>query len=182
MPITTKKNRPAAQSPNVDHQVEQGQEQQAPACAVEHERTRPQVLVDRKIAVPQLRQAEASQADERHRRCLEVAAAAIVFQKLACEGSGQGGADRGNRAEQSLGVPIAAVEMTGDQQAIDVVRKRVAWGEIAGAEAGNGDELQRRPISDQQTRNPGQPAAPIRVQHDDPGKQVGQANATQDAR
>ena len=47
------KQRAPAELVDVDHEIKQAQKQQAPPGAVQHERTGPQVFVDRKGDVPQ---------------------------------------------------------------------------------------------------------------------------------
>ena len=66
LPITMKKNAQALNFQHVDHQVEHREEDEAPTGAVQHERARPEILVDREVEVPEPREGERDDAGGDH--------------------------------------------------------------------------------------------------------------------
>ena len=75
----------------------------------------------------------------------------------------------------------AAVQPAGQDHPVDVTGQAAVHGQLSGPEAGNGDQLHRRPVAEQQSDEPNDLAAQLGVHHDQPGEHVGEPDATQHA-
>ena len=69
----------------------------------------------------------------------------------------------------------------GQQRPVDEAGQAAVDGELPGPEAGNGDQLHRRPVADQKPDEPHDLPAQLRLQHNQPGEHVGEPDTTQHA-
>ena len=73
------------------------------------------------------------------------------------------------------------VQPAGQQHAVDVAGQTAVEGQLPRPEAGNGNQLHRRPVAHQQADEPHHLAAQLGVHHDQPGEHIGEPDATQHA-
>src|SRR5208283_5174226 len=148
------RHRPGA-APLLDFQcpIKTSEKDQRETAAEQHERTGPEVLVNRKPETPNLSRSQAENSDPQHTDRFR-SGTSFGAQPVTGQHSDQGGANRRNRAEDSLWIAGSVKQMTHEQFAVeprDKVAIRIHEGDVVSrpSETGNWGETQQGPVADQ---------------------------------
>ena len=168
--------RPVPEADGIDNEIEHGEQDQAPCCAMQDEGRVPEFLAEDELGSPQLAEQVADDASAEEDEGVVEFVEPGLEQECPGEGAEQCGDDGGDGYEDALGVVVGGIHFPGEQGLVDVRVDGTFSGEHACAVARDRNPGMDSPVAEENAYRPDDLVFDVGKDIDEGGEEVGQTD------